>query len=57
MTLEPVVPIPGTDELEQTIDFYVGTLGSVCGDRNDEWGWAAIYDNNGYRLVFGQDVL
>lgn len=43
MKFQPIVPILWTADLQETIDFYVGVLGFTCGDRNDEWGWAALY--------------
>lgn len=43
MKLSPVIPMLYTNELTQTIDFYVNVLGFVCGESNDEWGWAALH--------------
>lgn len=35
-----------------TIDFYTGTLGFTCGERNDDWGWAALsIDNIGLMIA------
>lgn len=43
MKLSPVIPLMYTDELQATIDFYVNVLGFVCGEYNEEWGWAAVH--------------
>lgn len=34
-----------TDEIEDTIAFYVGILGFICGESNAERGWAALRRN------------
>ena len=36
-------PMLWTEDLQETIDFYTGTLGFTCGERNDEWGWATLW--------------
>lgn len=43
MKFSPVIPMLYTNELQQTIDFYVNKLGFTCGEHNDEWGWAALH--------------
>lgn len=42
MTLTGLRPILWTNEMEETIDFYTTILGFTCGERNDDWGWAAL---------------
>lgn len=32
-----------TAELDETILFYTATLGFTIGEKNEEWGWAALY--------------
>lgn len=119
MKLTYLRPMIWTAQIEETIDFYTGPLGFVCGEYNEAWDWAtlhrddieimvarpnehtpferltftgsfyintddvdnlwqelkdkaricypvenfeygmrefALYDNNGYRLQFGQDI-
>jgi len=36
-------PILWTEALDQTITFYTEILGFTCGERNEEWGWAALH--------------
>ena len=45
-TMKPrtLTPMLWTTELEETISFYTDILGFTCGERNDEWGWAALYN-------------
>ncbi|MBC7884496.1 MAG: VOC family protein [Saprospiraceae bacterium] len=42
MKIHRLTPIIWTEELEETIEFYTGMLGFICGERNDDWGWAAL---------------
>lgn len=35
-------PMLWTNKFEESIDFYVNTLGFSCGEKNEEWGWAAL---------------
>jgi uncharacterized glyoxalase superfamily protein PhnB len=35
-------PMLWTNQLEETIAFYTNTLGFICNDKNEEWGWAAL---------------
>lgn len=46
MKLQPIIPIIQTHELEATIQFYCGILGFTCGEKNDEWGWAALHNGD-----------
>ena len=32
-----------TKELKESIDFYTNILGFICGESNEEWGWAALH--------------
>lgn len=34
-----------TENIEETIAFYTEKLGFICGDKNDEWGWAGLYND------------
>ncbi|MCB0657753.1 MAG: VOC family protein [Saprospiraceae bacterium] len=43
MTIHSLTPMIWTDAFQETIDFYTKVLGFICGDRNDEWGWAGLY--------------
>lgn len=35
-------PMLWTEQLEETILFYQ-KLGFICGEKNEEWGWAALH--------------
>jgi uncharacterized glyoxalase superfamily protein PhnB len=35
-----------TENVEATIEFYKENFDFVCGDKNDEWGWAGLYHGN-----------
>jgi len=43
MKFQPIVPMIWTEQLTETIDFYCDILGFSCGERNDDWGWAALH--------------
>lgn len=43
MIIRSLTPMIWTNAFQETIDFYTGRLGFVCGDRNDDWGWAGLY--------------
>lgn len=36
-------PIIYTDKLEESIAFYVSTLGFICKDYNKDWSWASLH--------------
>ena len=36
-------PMLWTDKLDETILFYSEKLGFACAEKNEEWGWAAMY--------------
>lgn len=40
---QPIRPMIWTNELNETIDFYVNTLGFACGEYNEDWGWASLH--------------
>lgn len=42
MTFDNLRPILWTDKFDETIEFYVSTLGFTCAERNDDWGWAQL---------------
>ena len=46
MNLTGLRPMLWTEQLQETIDFYVETLGFVCDEQNNEWGWAALSRDN-----------
>ena len=35
-----------TSKLDETINFYSEKLGFVCGEKNEEWGWATLHFDN-----------
>lgn len=43
MKLTLLRPMIWSAQFNETIDFYTHTLGFICGERNDEWGWAAMH--------------
>ena len=43
MKLLALRPMLWTAEIQATIEFYTKTLGFTCGEKNDEWGWAAMH--------------
>lgn len=43
---ETLRPILWTEKLSETIDFYINILGFTCGERNDDWGWAALHKDD-----------
>ena len=43
MKLTILRPMLWTEDLDGTIDFYVGTLGFTCREKNDDWGWASLF--------------
>jgi len=40
-----------TNMLTETIDFYVQKLNFICGEYNEEWGWAALYKDDCEMMV------
>lgn len=42
MAFRSIVPMLYTQELPETIDFYV-SLGFTCRERHNDWGWAALH--------------
>jgi catechol 2,3-dioxygenase-like lactoylglutathione lyase family enzyme len=43
MKFQSLRPILWTDQLDETIHFYVNVLGFTLGERSDDWGWASLY--------------
>lgn len=43
MKFNTLVPMLYTNDIEGTIAFYTTHLGFVCGDKNEDWNWAAIH--------------
>ncbi|MFM7018179.1 VOC family protein [Flavobacterium sp.] len=46
MKFQPIVPMIWTKELNETVDFYCNVLGFICGNYNENWGWAAIHKDD-----------
>jgi uncharacterized glyoxalase superfamily protein PhnB len=42
MKLTELRPMLWTENLQETVDFYVDVLGFVCDELNDDWGWASL---------------
>lgn len=42
MKLTGLRPILWTENLRETIDFYVRILNFTCDEANEEWGWASL---------------
>lgn len=42
MKLTDLRPMLWTENLSETVDFYVGVLGFTCDEINEDWGWAAL---------------
>lgn len=40
---QPIRPMLWTNELKESIAFYVNVLGFTCGEYNEDWGWAALH--------------
>lgn len=40
---QPIRPMIWTNELKETIDFYVNILEFTCGEYKEDWGWAVLY--------------
>ncbi len=32
-----------TEDLEETVKFYMDVLGFSCGELNEDWGWATLW--------------
>ncbi len=43
MRITELRPMMWTEDLQETIDFYVEVLGFTCGERNADWGWATLW--------------
>ncbi|MCW5962220.1 MAG: VOC family protein [Pyrinomonadaceae bacterium] len=42
MKLTELRPMLWTENLDDSINFYVEILGFTCVERNDDWGWASV---------------
>lgn len=42
MKLTELRPMLWTENLSETIDFYVRTLSFTCDESNDDWGWTSL---------------
>ena len=43
MKFNSLIPIIWSAQFDETIQFYTEVLGFSIGERNDQWGWAAIH--------------
>jgi uncharacterized glyoxalase superfamily protein PhnB len=43
MQFKSLRPMLWTAALDETIAFYTQVLDFTCGERNEEWGWAALH--------------
>ncbi|HSD13354.1 MAG TPA: VOC family protein [Flavobacterium sp.] len=43
---KPIRPMLWTNELKETIAFYVTILGFTSGEYNEDWGWASLYKDD-----------
>lgn len=41
-----LTPMLWTEQLNETIDFYTQILEFTCGEKNDDWGWAALHNGD-----------
>lgn len=46
MKFKELRPMMWTEQLEETIAFYTEILGFTLGEKNDDWGWAAMHRDN-----------
>lgn len=46
MSFRSLVPMLWVKELDNTIKYYEEVLGFSCGERSDDWGWAAMHRDN-----------
>jgi hypothetical protein len=42
MKITGLRPMLWTEDIAGTIDFYVESLGFICDEYNEEWGWASL---------------
>ena len=43
MHFTSITPMLYTEQIEETIQFYTTYLGFICGEKNDDWDWAAMH--------------
>ncbi len=51
MKFNSLTPMLWTENLEETIQFYTNSLGFICGEKNLDWGWAAINKHVDYNGI------
>jgi len=51
MKFQPIIPMIYSNELQETIDFYVNNLGFVCGNYSEEWGWEALHKDSAELMI------
>ncbi|MEJ8757461.1 VOC family protein [Pontibacter sp. H259] len=42
--MKVLIPMLWTNQVQETIDFYTSLLGFTCGEKNDDWNWAAMHN-------------
>ena len=53
MELQALTPMLWVDDVKTTIDYYVNTLGFICGNYMPEWGWA-IASRDKVKIMFAK---
>ena len=43
MKLSYLRPMIWTNQMQETLDFYMQILGFTLGEYNEEWGWASLH--------------
>ena len=51
MKLNKLTPIIYTTDLQETVDFYVNTLGFTCLANEPNWGWARVQLDNADLMI------
>ena len=45
IAMKNLIPMLWTNMVQETIDFYTNILGFTCGEKNDDWNWAAMHND------------
>jgi uncharacterized glyoxalase superfamily protein PhnB len=53
MSLQDLRPMPWTEDLAGSVDFYTTVLGFKANEVNDDWGWASLSKDN-VELMLGR---
>lgn len=46
MKINSLRPMLWTENLHETVDFYVKILDFTCGELNEDWGWATLWKDD-----------